>query len=117
MTQHTPGTLVVIENEEGWIVDTSHERPNADGALAYVTFLADAHLFAASPDLLVVCVAILARLDLEAREQGQDVPFICNAMRPQLRAAIAKARPDQPFATHRRRGARTGHTGWPRRRA
>lgn len=45
----------------------------------------------AHDDLLTVAKTILLRLDLEAQELGERTPFICNALRPDLRAAIAKA--------------------------
>ena len=48
-------------------------------------------LAAAAPDLLAACEAILLRLDVEAKEQGEDAVFLGNALRSQLRAAIEKA--------------------------
>lgn len=48
----------------------------------------DRHIIAA-PDLITVCQAILARLDLEALERGQDAPFMCATLREPLRAALA----------------------------
>lgn len=49
---HTPGPLLVLPNDEGYIIDTPHEREGADGALAYVATLGDALLYAAASDLL-----------------------------------------------------------------
>ncbi len=84
---HTPGPLIVLEDEEGCIVDTPYEREGADGALAYVAYHDDALLYAAAPDLLAACEAALAWWD--------NVPKTIDHMNPpwldQLRAAIAKA--------------------------
>ncbi len=40
---------------------------------------------------------VLRRLDLEAKEQGEDAVFICAAMRHDLRAAIAESRKYEPI--------------------
>lgn len=54
-------------------------------------FEVNARLLAAAPDLLRACRMILGRLDLEAREQGEDAVFLGNALRSTLREAIHKA--------------------------
>jgi hypothetical protein len=84
---HTPGPLIVLQGEEGWIVDTPHERPDADGALAYVAYYDDAVLYAAAPDLLAACEAFLAYASEHSRDYCE-----WGAVYEQVHAAVTNAR-------------------------
>ena len=64
---------------------------NAEGRSAREEVRIKAQLIAAAPELREKCKTILARLDLEAAEQGEGAVFLCAAMREGLRSLIAKA--------------------------
>ena len=52
---------------------------------------AEDRLHHVAPDLLRICQLILVRLDLAAAEGEPGAPFLCAALRPDLRTAIAQA--------------------------
>lgn len=92
MSKHTPGPLMICEGEEGWIVDTPHERPGADGALAYVAYHADAVLYAAAPELLEACKEVLERLQMDvALATSKPDRDLAQILVDKLQAAIAAA--------------------------
>lgn len=90
MSKRMNWTYSLIEDENRFIVsDETNQIAAITGSRGY--FETNARLIAAAPDLLRACRMILGRLDLEAREQGEDAVFIGNALRSTLREAIQKA--------------------------
>ena len=94
--EHSPGPWITEGRADHWEIMSAGGKTT----VATVPFkegdeqdalrtLADASLMEAAPTLLLVCKAVLARLDLEG-ERGRVI-FPCAALRDDLRAAIALA--------------------------
>lgn len=100
MNKHTPGPLYVGELYNG----VAFPIKTQDGLLVAITrfsmypaipremALANAHLFAAAPDMLFQLETVLTRLDLEAKEQGENATFLLAAQRHIIRRTIAQAK-------------------------
>jgi hypothetical protein len=54
-------------------------------------YKANASLIAAAPDMYEALQSVLLRLDMEAKEKGEDAIFPCAAMRSTIRQALNKA--------------------------
>ena len=60
-------------------------------AVAQLDYLPDARLISAAPDMYEALQSVLLRLDMEAKEKGEDAIFPCAAMRSTIRQALNKA--------------------------
>lgn len=97
VAEHTPGPFTVGGLDDGTLIIQSEHEPDALAELPYggpayePRQRANAHLFAAAPDLLAACEALSARMDSFCRS-GIVPDHLDKRAMEQARAAIAKAK-------------------------